>query len=259
VAINFPTSLDNFTNPSSGNTLDSPSHSLQHSDINDAVEAMQRKVGVGTSVAGSASAGQVLTISAAGTSTWSTPTAGGLIQIVPSSVAVGSGSGTFDANGRVTFTGASSISLNDVFNSTYDAYRIHYIANSSSFTDGNLRLRFRVSGADNTTSNYYTQVVGFTDFNNTDNFRESNSTSFFVGATDAGNSNGQYSVKVDFFNVFNTNYTNGHGQSETVAGSGALTLYNTGHLFNATTSFTGFTLYPSGGSFTGTISVYGYR
>jgi hypothetical protein len=73
VAINFPTSLDNFTNPVSGNTLDSPSHSLQHSDINDAVEAMQRKVGVGTAVAGSASAGQVLTISAAGTSTWSTP------------------------------------------------------------------------------------------------------------------------------------------------------------------------------------------
>jgi len=71
VAISFPTSLDNFTNPSSGNTLDSPSHSLQHSDINDAVEAMQRKVGVGTAVAGSASAGQVLTISAAGTSTWS--------------------------------------------------------------------------------------------------------------------------------------------------------------------------------------------
>jgi hypothetical protein len=81
VAINFPTSLDNFTNPSSGNTLDSPSHSLQHSDINDAVEAMQRKVGVGTAVAGSASAGQVLTISAAGTSTWSTPSAK-ILQVV---------------------------------------------------------------------------------------------------------------------------------------------------------------------------------
>jgi len=71
VASNFPTSLDNFTNPSSGNTLDSPSHSLQHSDINDAVEALEAKLGIGASPAGSASAGQVLTISAAGTSTWS--------------------------------------------------------------------------------------------------------------------------------------------------------------------------------------------
>jgi hypothetical protein len=70
VAINFPTSLDNFTNPSSGNTLDSPSHSLQHSDINDVVEALEAKVGIGASPAGSASAGDVLTISSAGSSAW---------------------------------------------------------------------------------------------------------------------------------------------------------------------------------------------
>jgi hypothetical protein len=70
VAISFPTSLDNFTNPSSGNTLDSPSHSLQHSDINDAVEALEAKLGIGASPAGSASAGDVLTISSAGSSAW---------------------------------------------------------------------------------------------------------------------------------------------------------------------------------------------
>ncbi len=80
MAISFPTSLDNFSNPASTDSLNTPSHSLQHTDLNDAVEAMQRKVGVGTAVAGSASAGQVLTISAAGTSTWSTPT-GGMTQI----------------------------------------------------------------------------------------------------------------------------------------------------------------------------------
>jgi hypothetical protein len=84
VASNFPTSLDNFTNPSSGNTLDSPSHSLQHSDINDAVEALEAKLGIGASPAGSASAGQVLTISAAGTSTWAAPT-GKILQIVAGS------------------------------------------------------------------------------------------------------------------------------------------------------------------------------
>jgi hypothetical protein len=70
VAINFPTSLDNFTNPSSGNTLDSPSHSLQHSDINDAVEALEAKLGIGASPAGSATSGQVLTAGTAGTTTW---------------------------------------------------------------------------------------------------------------------------------------------------------------------------------------------
>lgn len=49
MAINFPTSLDTLTNPSSSDTLDSPSHSGQHSDINDAVEALETKVGVNNS------------------------------------------------------------------------------------------------------------------------------------------------------------------------------------------------------------------
>lgn len=82
MATNFPTSLDNFTNPSSGNTLDSPSHSLQHSDANDAIEAIEAKLGIGASPAGSATAGQVLTISAAGTSGWSTLSTGKILQVV---------------------------------------------------------------------------------------------------------------------------------------------------------------------------------
>jgi hypothetical protein len=70
MATNFPTSLDTFTNPNSGNTLDSPSHSLQHSDINDAVEAIETKLGIGAAPAGSATLGQVLVKGATDT-TWS--------------------------------------------------------------------------------------------------------------------------------------------------------------------------------------------
>jgi len=47
--INYPTSLDTLTNPASNNTLDSPSHSGQHSDVNDAVEALEAKVGANSS------------------------------------------------------------------------------------------------------------------------------------------------------------------------------------------------------------------
>ena len=46
MASNFPTSLDTFTNPTSTDTLDSPPHDVQHSDANDAIEAIQAKVGV---------------------------------------------------------------------------------------------------------------------------------------------------------------------------------------------------------------------
>jgi hypothetical protein len=46
---NFPASLDNFTNPNNTDTLNSPSHSAQHADVNDAVEALQAKVGADSS------------------------------------------------------------------------------------------------------------------------------------------------------------------------------------------------------------------
>jgi hypothetical protein len=49
VATNFPTSLDALTNPTGANTLASPDHAGQHSDANDAIEALQTKVGVNSS------------------------------------------------------------------------------------------------------------------------------------------------------------------------------------------------------------------
>jgi len=49
MATNFPTTLDSLTNPSAGNTLNSPSHSTQHANSNDAIEALQAKVGVDSS------------------------------------------------------------------------------------------------------------------------------------------------------------------------------------------------------------------
>jgi hypothetical protein len=46
LATNFPTSLDSFTDPTAGSALNSPSHAGQHTDKNDAVEALEAKVGV---------------------------------------------------------------------------------------------------------------------------------------------------------------------------------------------------------------------
>lgn len=46
MAINFPTSLDTLTNPTGSNTLNSPDHATQHANANDAVEALEAKVGV---------------------------------------------------------------------------------------------------------------------------------------------------------------------------------------------------------------------
>ena len=52
MAITYPTSLDTFTNPTSTSLLTSPDHAQQHSDINDAVEALEAKVAIGNTVLG---------------------------------------------------------------------------------------------------------------------------------------------------------------------------------------------------------------
>ena len=54
MATNFPTSLDSFTNPSATDALDSVSvpHADQHADLNDAMEAVQSKLGTGAGTIG---------------------------------------------------------------------------------------------------------------------------------------------------------------------------------------------------------------
>lgn len=52
MASTFPTSLDVFTNPIAANPLTAPSHAQQHSDLNDAVEALEAKVAIGNTVLG---------------------------------------------------------------------------------------------------------------------------------------------------------------------------------------------------------------
>lgn len=47
MATNYPSSLDNLTNPTSTDTLDSATvpHASQHTNINDAVEAIEAELG----------------------------------------------------------------------------------------------------------------------------------------------------------------------------------------------------------------------
>jgi len=45
MATSFPANLDVLTNPTSTSTLSSPSHSQQHANANDSIEALQTKVG----------------------------------------------------------------------------------------------------------------------------------------------------------------------------------------------------------------------
>ena len=178
----------------------------------------------------------------------------GMKMVVPTSVAVGSGSGSVDTNGAVTFSAASSISLNGCFTSTYDNYRFVLTTTSNTAT-GYINLRLRSAGTDVTASNYFSSVVqaayGSTALSN-DNSGNSTATwsrfGYYDGTTDA------YAASGDILLPFATAYTSFNVAK---ARSGYGSEFATG-VYKATTSVDGITIY-SAGNFTGTLRVYGYK
>lgn len=80
-------------------------------------------------------------------SAWAVPPVQGQ---VPSSVVVGSGSVSVADDGTVEFTGASSVSLNDVFTDDYLNYQMFWNIDSASVAS-RVNFRFRAAGVDDTT------------------------------------------------------------------------------------------------------------
>jgi len=148
-----------------------------------------------------------------------------------------------------SFSAVASQSINDVFSSTYDSYKI--LINAVGSTDLTLNLRFRVSGSDNSNSSYDYQTVAVASTTLTGSRATSQTSAYiFVLRTSA---NELELVVVDPNKVAQTSWhTLGYD-----ADDGALLRTHAGR-FNATTSFTGFTLINTG-TMTGSVSVYGYN
>jgi hypothetical protein len=284
MATNFPTSLDTFTNPNSGNTLDSPSHSIQHSDINDAVEAIEAKIGVGSSTAGSATAGYALVNTSGGTTAYSllgvsglssgtapidtflradgaggaafasVSTTQGLTLLVPSSVSVGgtAATGSVSATGTITFGTATSVSINDVFSATYQNYKV-VLTLSNSSTTTNVFMRFRISSSDNSTSNYFYMGTGATSAGGTKPLTAASATQLNLMQR-AAITGSIADLTIGY--PFSSLHTIIAGT--TAAYDGSVYYSNAwGGAFNSATSFTGFTIIGESATLTGQMSVYG--
>lgn len=177
----------------------------------------------------------------------------GLAKIVPSSVAVSTGTASSDTTGKVIFTTANTVSLNNVFSATYDNYRVivsNLVGNSG--TSLSLTLRFRVSNTD-TTSNYYWQRIRGSGTSTT------SSSANIVGEINLGvyNSGNRAHMVFDVTSPFltvNTMVTN-HGVD---FDNNTQTQISVGGL-NDGTSYTGLTIIGSSTNMSGQISVYGYN
>ena len=133
MATNFPTSLDTLTNPTSSDSLNSPSHSAQHANVNDAVEALQVKVGINSSADTSSLEYRIAQLEAAGSpmkkvaaftssGTWTVPSGvtyaiahilggGGGIAIDATDAGDGGSSSVAFASGTVTANGGSKAAV----------------------------------------------------------------------------------------------------------------------------------------------------
>ena len=158
------------------------------------------------------------------------------------------GGGDFTHIATTTFSASSAVNVNDVFSATYSYYVIKLDLVGSANTG--LSLRYRVSGSDDTTANYNAQRI--TAYGGTvDGSRATNATSHGL---DYVTTNGDY-YSMEVFNPFETVKTG--LLSKGVNDTATCEFRTNGYAFNATTSFTGFSIFPATGNITGTLRVYG--
>jgi hypothetical protein len=151
-----------------------------------------------------------------------------------------------------SFSAVSSLSLNNVFSSTYDNYRILLDVTSMS-TSASVRWRFRASGADNTTSFYQWAHAYFLTGN-----------AFFSGRASAQ----AQSIVVDTigqdsqFFVIDCNAPNLARMSRCAMtsshGAGDVNWFGA-FGFSQTNQFDGFSVFPSTGTLSGSVTVFGYK
>ena len=154
-----------------------------------------------------------------------------------------------------TFSAVASASIDNCFTSTYANYFVTFQATQNT-TTANIGFRYRVNGADNTTSSYYYMVTGLNTAPSADNLNAANQT---TGLFTKGFTGSVAAANLNFFNpqvsaathVTSSSYgTSSPGQAASFVGAG---------LFNATTQFDGITFTTSAGTLTGTVRIYGIR
>ena len=174
----------------------------------------------------------------------------GLSLVTPTSIANSGGSASA-SGGAVTFTGVTSVSLNGVFTSSYENYRIIITSQKVTGSPVAYYFRFRASGSDATGSNY--NYSGFvTEANGTSSINAfgQNQTS---GALQ-GIGTGLGIISADIRNPFTATDTamTFLYLYELANGPGAI-------VHSVAASQDGFTIFPASGNVTGTIRAYGYQ
>ena len=152
-----------------------------------------------------------------------------------------------------SFSAVASQSINDVFSTTYDHYKL-LITYTCSTGDNELQLRYRVAGADNSSNVYMNQRL-IIENTTVSGARQDPATSTQFMIQNTNENVGEATI----FNPFKTarTYFNATSAYANAVDSSRNVIYSGVH--KASTSFTGFTLISASGNVTGTISVFGFN
>jgi hypothetical protein len=127
-----------------------------------------------------------------------------------------------------------------------------FVANYTGTADSDLNYRYRVSGADNTTSNYNRAASDVAN----GVYTGGRSTGQTLGRLGPIRSSGSRISTTGFFIApFLAQTKHSQARSSVLTDTIDQNFVDIG--FNASTSFTGLTVYPGSGTVTGTISIYG--
>ncbi len=185
-------------------------------------------------------------------------TSPGLRLITPTSIAATGGSGSISANGTVSFTSASAISLNGCFSSTYDSYKVLVDITASS-AGSDLSFKYRTAGTD-LSGTYYGGFTGLNHSGNGVTWAINNSSGAKVAEFNTFTKRATF-VDLSLYGPFLTN-TKGatwnaqcvHTSSQTGMGGAGGVNYDT-----SGSASDGISFIKSSGTMSGTIAVYGYK
>ena len=180
--------------------------------------------------------------------------AAGLRMVVPTSISVGSGTGSVDATGNVTFSGASSVSVNGCFTSVYDNYLV-LVSFTGTGSSVNMSIRLRASGTDATGASTYN--FQYIDGSNTSITGARDSGTYHLIGTSSSTASMLQSIRINLYDAFKASPTAIQAESQSNISSGYLRFAGGSH--TVSTSYDGFTVYPGSGNLTGIIRVYGYK
>ena len=176
----------------------------------------------------------------------------GMVLVSPTSITHSGTSATLGANGQVTFTAVTSLSLNGCFTADFDNYVV-VIRGVDSADHNAWYARLRASGSDASGSDYTTQYLiaaGTT----------------VAGARDSSFTYMTFAPTSDDARTGNTVYLYGPFLAQPTAvrcvsarGTSGAVIRDYASTHSLSTSYDGITLYPSSDNQTGELAVYGIR